>query len=406
MPAAVIRRAARRRGRPEFTHRVTFWPLLLALVWMSARPAGAQPRQDAPAPIDLAIRLQDAFAGVAARVFPSVVLVTSYMRTPPNAPKKTPTPAEGWQESEAEGYPGFTKLVAGSGFFVDGGRVVSLRQFVTQPDGAFADLVDLEAEDGTRALAQIVGVEPTLNLAVLEYAVALPNAPRKTTPVTLGDSDSMQVGHWALALGDPSGPGKVFVPGSVSATPERECYQDQMSATFMLVSSPGLHPEAYGGPIVNIRGQVIGISVPRRMAGVIHTGLEYTLPINIVMPVVKGIAAQQSARSPWLGVSVLEKAALRDQFTDPKAFEALPKPRIGIYVDNVFEPSPAARAGVRVGDFLVRLNGTLLTSVYRFQEQLYLAGIGREAEVEVFRAGQARTLRVTVEVRPPAAVPR
>jgi len=385
--------------------------VLLLLTGLSAVGATApQPgRAEVPAGVTQATQLQDAFADVAGRVFPCVVLVTSYERTPPNAPPTTPNepPGGAWQESHSNGYPGFTKLASGSGFFIDAAaHVLTLRQLVTRSDGSFADLVDIETSDGMRALAQIVGVEPTLDLAVLEFAITPTNGPRKLPAATIGDSDSVLTGHWAIALGEIEGPGRVFVPGSVSSTPERQCYQDEMSATFMLISSPGLHPEAYGGPVVNIRGQVIGVSMPTGSIGVMGNGLARAMPIDIVLPVYKGIIQNQSARSPWLGVSVLEMSAWRNQFTDPAVLEAQPRPRIGIYIDNVFDPSPAARAGIQVGDFLVRLNGTLLTSAYRFQEQLYLAGVGHAADVEVFRGGQTLRMHLTVEERPAAAVPR
>lgn len=357
--------------------------------------------------LDMMTQLQNVFADVAEDVFPSVVLVTSYVRDEAPDAADDSAGAHWRQAGPRELYPGFRPLRSGSGVVLsDQGQVVTLRQFVVTPDGDLADLVDVETQDGRRALSRIVGVEPTLNLAVLE-PVALPKrfAP-EFAPLVLGDSDSMRVGYWAIAAGDPSGPEKTFAAGILAAQPERRCYQDELSATYMLVSTPKLHPEAYGGPLVNIRGELVGITVPRVLQGAPDSGLEYALPINIVMPVVNGISVEQSFRSPWLGISVLEITALRERMQNPADFEALVRPRYGIYIDNVFDPSPATRAGIQVGDFLVRLNGEPLTSAFRFQQQLYLAGIGSVAQLEVFRAGQTLHIQAQVEERPTAATPR
>jgi len=358
--------------------------------------------------LDTAVRLQDAFAAVAARVFPSVVCVTSYVRDEPAKAKAKSAAARPnqWREANPAGpYAGFHKLHSGSGLLLgQENHVVTLRQFVTRPTGQPAEVVDVETADGRHLLSRVVGVEPTLGLAVLEF-VAVPEHYRPNyVAATLGDSDSIRVGHWTFALGDPSGPAKLFAPGVLAALPERRCYQEQLTATY-LQSALRVHPEAYGGPLVNIRGEVIGITTPHPQQASDCDGIEYALPIDIVLPIYEGICANESFRSPWLGFAVLEIAALRDRMPDPEAFRTLVRPRLGVYIDDVFDPSPAARADIRVGDFLVSFNGQPIFSVYRFQEQLHLTGIGRMGKLEIFRAGQTLVKEVTVEERPEAAVP-
>ena len=396
--------------RSHSLHFVVFCSVALCVACVSTSSPDAQ-EQAAPAPnraaLEMMSALQNVFADVAEGVFPSVVIVTSYVRVEPSQAAADSQDAQ-WRETNAKQlYRGFRKLYSGSGVVIgEEGQVISLRQFVVTPDGEPADLVDVETQDGRRALSRIVGVEPTLNLAILEF-VAVPRrfAPQ-FAPAQIGDSDSMRVGYWAIALGDPSGPEKAFSTGILSAQPERRCYQDELSATYMLVSMPKLHPEAYGGPLVNIRGELVGITTPRALQGAPFSGLEYALPINIVLPVYNGISVERSFRSPWLGISVLEMVALRDRYDTEEEFAALVRPRFGIYIDNVFDPSPAAAAGVRVGDFLVRLNGEPLTSAFRFQQQLYLAGIGRLATLEIFRDGQSLQLETRIGERPPEATPR
>ena len=127
-----------------------------------------------------------------------------------------------------------------------------------KPGGGLADLVDAETFDGTIALCEVVGTEPTLNLAVIKLAL-YPNAePPVLAPVTIADPEAIRVGHWAIAVGDPLGPQRVFAAGLISARPERDCYQAELAATF-LEASLQVHPEAYGGPLVDLQGQVMGI---------------------------------------------------------------------------------------------------------------------------------------------------
>jgi S1-C subfamily serine protease len=101
---------------------------------------------------------------------------------------------------------------------------------------------------------------------------------------------------------------------------------------------------------------------------------------------------------------VLEIAAARRSLPHPAGPEALA--RTGVYIDNVFVPSPASRAGVRVGDCLVAIDGQRLFSVADFQKWMYLSGIGREVTLELFRDGKTLDRRVVIEPRPAEAAPR
>ena len=108
------------------------------------------------------------------------------------------------------------------------------------------------------------------------------------------------------------------------------------------------------------------------------------------------LRAKESRRSPWLGFSVLELT--RENRTRRS-------PRTGIYIDGVFDPSPASRAGIRVGDVLTAIDDQRVLSVADFQKSLYLAGIGATVRLHVSRDGEALELPATIEERPEAARP-
>jgi serine protease Do len=189
--------------------------------------------------------------------------------------------------------------------------------------------------------------------------------------------------------------------GTLAARAERQCYQEQLTAT-LLQASLVVNPESFGGPLVDIRGRVVGMLVPPPLAST--QGTTYALPIDLALNLYEALKVTESRRSPWLGVSVLELATARRRASSDSPRIDLPS--TGVYIDDVFEPSPASRAGIRVGDSLVAIDGQRLLSVLDFQKWLYLAGIGHEVSLELHRAGETLVKRVQVEERPASATTR
>jgi serine protease Do len=367
---------------------------------MGAQVAGRPVEAGDDDALSTALRLQDAFARVADRVLPSVVTVSVFERS---AERKA-APAEAWRATDyaLALYPGFDRAHSGSGFAAPEGLILTCYSNVTGANGAPAEVLDVELADGQHVLSRVVGTEPSINLAVLALDVVSAQRPPVVAPVELGDSDAIRVGHWTIGIGDPWGPDRAYSVGTLAATAQRACYQEQLTAT-LLQASLAVPREAYGGPLVDIRGRVVGMLVPPPGAGALAPrGVEYALPIGLAMNVGHALAVSESRRSPWLGCSVLELATIhkraRDAGTPPPRL-----PRTGVCIDNVFEPSPASRAGIRVGDCLVSIDGNRLLSVLDFQKWLYLSGIGRTVRLEVFRDGSTRTLDVPIEARPSTA---
>ena len=353
-----------------------------------------------PGGLAFALQMQDAFASVAERVFPRVVGVGSYVRDPAWTDERLRAQhGDGWMVANADAlrYPGFRRIRTGSGFLIDDeGFVVSADHLVRDDAGAIVPLLEVELPGETRVPCAVVGAEPMLDLAVLQIAQGAPPAP---PALELGDSDRMQTGHWLIALGDPPGPDRTFDVGLVAMSPQRQCYQAALSAT-RLQTSLSVPASALGGPVVDILGHVVGMSV-RQGTGVDGPAASGVLPITLVLNLFEALKVARSHRSPWLGISVLELPMLRRQLASHA--QQLTIPPTGVYIDDVFTPSPAARAGIRPGDFLVGLGGHPVLAVGDFQTWLYITGIGAEAELALVRDGKPLALRVPVEVRPPAA---
>jgi serine protease Do len=359
----------------------------------------------------VALQLQDAFARVAEQAAPSVVGVTGFVR---GAEGRRPAPAsEGsWREGppDERRYPGFRRARSGSGFLVsDDGYILTARHLLVDESGETVDLVDVERDDGRHQVARIVGSEATIDLGVLKLEEFRPADLRRLRPVRIGSSDAIRVGHWAIALGNPAGPGTTFAVGTLSSRAERQCYQEELSATLMQASL-GIPVGGYGGPLLNIEGAVVGMLIPGpgadRAASVTPSPtVAFALPMDLAMAIYEPLKVKESRKSPWLGISVLELRAVREGRGRPTS-GGVALPPGGVTIDDVFEPSPAAAADVRVGDVLLSIDGNRLFSVGDFQKWLYLSGIGRSIALEIYRDGKKLEKRITIEERPAAAVPR
>ena len=340
--------------------------------------------------------LAHTFAGVASRVFPNVVGVSVYEKLGAEAP-----PQDGWGQGAAEDaiYPGFRRARSGTGFLVTGdGDVLTCLDVLGGKDGvAKRDVIDVELTGNVHCRARVIGIEPTINLAVLAIVPPVP-----VRSVAVGDSDRVQVGDWAIAVGDPPGAARTFAPGTISARAERECYQEQRTST-LLQSSVSIDLVAFGGPLVNIRGEVIGLTIPDPGTFTVPSCPSprpvSALPINLAMTIYRALKVKESERSPWIGFSVLElNARLRGRLKSA--------PLTGIYIDDVFTPSPASRAGIRSGDVLTKMDDHPILGVPDFQTWLYLLGIDTRVTLELNRDGNTLRKTVTIEERPPSATTR
>ena len=394
----------------------TSLPLFLSslLVAQIAAPASGVSPQSGTGSHTVAGLVQQSFAAIARATRPAVVTVRAYVRT-----EASPAPAKngengpqtgGWVEKEAADYPGFHMVGGGSGFLVDaGGDILTCQHLLQRPDGSLADLFDVELHDGSRVVCEVVGVEPTVNLAIL-HTMVFPNGhSRELCALRFGDSDLMECGQWVFGVGDPVGPEKFFAVGTFIAMPTRDCYQDYLSA-FHLQTAMVAHPGAHGGPLVNLAGEVVGMLAPSKPKpggiGVERSlGVEFAEPSKVLAGLYESIRQVRSFQSPWFGFSVMSRPELATE-RGLEAYQAMDKPRSGILIENVFRGSPADLAGVQPGDWLVGFDAARIFVPVDFQKNLYLAGIGKTVQLEFYRKGETLKVPLTVQKRPSEATPR
>ena len=293
-------------------------------------------------------------------------------------------------------YPGAGDSASlGSGFLIDtDGHVLTNDHILGQtggPSGGQADdlLVVLATPTGERAVpARIVGRAPALDVALLAIDIDLPLA-----PIPLGDSSALHVGEWVVALGNPFGREVTASAGIISSTEGADIAPPLDAAPMryrtFLVTDADIHPGNSGGPLVDTTGRVIGINVAASARG---TGLGFAVPIDRVEDILPMLKRDGRFRQSWLGVFIhpVEPAEAERRGMDA--------PR-GALVSEVVPGSPAAKAGVRAGDIILRFGDRDVDH----RDLPWLAattGAGQRVPVVVLRDDREQALSLVGELLP------
>ena len=251
----------------------------------------------------------------------------------------------------------------GSGVVLSSNGIIVTNYHVVQ--GANALVVVLS--NGRRYRARVVGVDPPTDLAVLR--ISAPDL----TPIALGNSRDIQPGDLVVAIGNALGLSHTVTAGIVSAR-DRTLYRDGWEY-HLIQTDAAINPGNSGGALVNSRGQLIGINSSK----IARTGVEalgFAIPVNTVRTVVDQILRYGHVRRPWIGVQVAGGDGP------------------GVVVVEVLPGSPAARAGVRVGDFITRIGQVAIKNPHDMIHALERAQIGQSETLTVLRGGVTYQLKV------------
>jgi serine protease Do len=269
----------------------------------------------------------------------------------------------------------------GSGVIVDRSGLVLSNEHVVRN----AEEITVTLPDGRQFPAQLLGASSIYDLAVLRVkGDRLPAAP-------MGDSDDLMVGEWAIAIGNPFGfllndPQPSVSAGVISATHRDVKSSATESGVYkdMLQTDAAINPGNSGGPLVNGDGEVIGINtfIFTQSGGSI--GLGFAIPINMAKRVMDEVTRYGRVRAAWPGLSLqplTPALARRLGFNDAE----------GWVVSDVVTGGPAARAGVRVGDRVRKVNGRVIKTLDDVQRSIYGAGVGDRITLVVEREGRTLT---------------
>ncbi len=262
---------------------------------------------------------------------------------------------------------------AGSGIIIDGRRgIVVTNSHVVEGAGSLT----VTLKDGRSFQATILGSEPHLDLAVLKIkGGALPEA-------RFGPSGDLKEGSWVLAIGNPYGFSNTATVGIVSAK-GRNLQDDETFLNDLIQTDAAINPGNSGGALVNVRGEVVGLNVAMRPGA---QGIAFAIPAEIVKDAVDQLLRHQEVRQPFLGIQY-----------DMASADEISQIGMGVQkalkVVGVAESTPAEKAGLTVGDFIITINGQPVRDLQHLRQVVRESAKNRTPfPVTIYRNGQTRTL--------------
>jgi serine protease Do len=271
----------------------------------------------------------------------------------------------------------------GSGFFVDAAGVVVTNNHVVEG----ADSVVVETQDGKKYTSHKWHRDPRTDLAVVILDVKGTQFPY----LELGDSDQMEIGDRVLAVGAPFGLAGSVTHGIVSGK-GRNGFHMNMYEDFIQTDAP-INPGNSGGPLVSLDGKVIGINAAIKSRSGGFQGVGLAVASNLAKNVINSLRTEGVVHRGYLGVQIRE--------LDPDVASRLNVPKgTGVLVADVFDKTPASKAGLKAGDVLTSVAGKPVHDGKALQYAVAGLPIGKAAAVEYVRDGQKHTAQVTIEEQP------
>jgi serine protease Do len=366
-----------------------FWPAAGKSVAVSAAAADkADPEPTAA--LDAVQKFSEAFRWVAKKVQPSVVAVSVtksveesaspfddedffhhfFGRELPNMPR-----GNGGNRPHK-----FEQQGLGSGVIIEADGYILTNNHVV----AGADEIKVHLMDGRDLKAKVIGTDPPTDLALIQVKGD------RLPALALGDSDKVEVGDWVLAIGAPFGLQETVTSGIISAKGRANVgisdYED------FLQTDAAVNPGNSGGPLVNMRGEVIGINtaIASRSGG--SMGVGFAVPSHMVSEIVKRLRKGGEVVRGWLGVSI-------QKLTEEMAESMGLKVKEGVLVSQVFDGGPAGKGGLKAGDVIIDYSGKPVKTPLELQTVVAWTEPGKSAEMTVLRNGKEERLKITVEKR-------
>lgn len=295
---------------------------------------------------------------------------------------------------------------SGSGFVYDNqGHIVTNFHVV---DGA--ESIQVTFSDGTTVPAEVIGEDPTYDLAV----VKIDPAEHDLTPVTLGNSEDLRIGQFVVAIGSPFGLEQSLTFGVISSLGRIIESPDQ--GRFIgeaIQTDAAINPGNSGGPLLDLEGRVIGVNAQIVSPSQANAGIGFAIPVRLVKQVVPDLIATGTYRHPWMGV---RPVGLTPQLVEILREAGQDVPEEGVLLITVERGSAAARAGLRGaqrevntnfgrvpvgGDVIVAFEGTPIASTRDLIAYLETyTRPGDTIEVTIWRDGEEMTVPVTLGERP------
>ena len=315
----------------------------------------------------------DTSVGVAQKVLPSVVGITVEYDVNSIFSRTSSTATAG----------GSGIIISEDGYILTNNHVISSSSSSLFYELSEATKITISLyNDDTEYEARVIGKDEQTDLAVLKI--------EKTglTAATLGDSDSIQIGEFAMVIGNPLGMQNSVASGIISGT-NRKITTD--GKTYNVIQTDAaINSGNSGGALVNSKGEVIGVNT-LKSAGTGVEGLGFAIPINSTKDIVEQLITYNKVKRPYLGftgIDLTESLAKRNNLPE------------GIYVKTVEDFSSAEKAGLKVGDVILKFNGKQVKSMDEFNEIKNTYKIGDEVTLTISRNGEEKEIKATLSEQP------
>jgi len=359
------------------------WVLIFSVFMMSLTAFG-----DDKSSIDTLRQMGKAFASIAQKTSPAVVSVQVekvieqssgqewpfgdpfgddffdhffYRRSPrQRSPQRSPQ-RKHRQQGQASGF-----IISDKGYILTNNHVV---------EGA--DKVTVVLADGRKKEAEIIGTDPDTDVAVIKIDA------ENLSYLKLGDSDKLEVGEWVLAIGNPFGLSHTVTAGIVSAKGRGQIgiaeYED------FIQTDAAINRGNSGGPLINLDGKVVGISTAI-VGSTGNIGIGLAIPVNMAKHVYEILVEGKAVTRGVLGIQI-------DQLDPDLAKKFDVEDGKGVLIVDVFEDTPAEKAGLKRYDVIVKLNGEKVEKVNKFRNRISILGAGTKVELVVLRDGKKKTIK-------------
>jgi serine protease DegQ len=254
-----------------------------------------------------------------------------------------------------------------------------------------AQEIEVTLSDSRHAIAQVIGTDPDTDLAILRIKL------ERLPVITLGNSDTAQVGDRVLAIGNPFGVGQTVTSGIVSALGRNQLGINTFEN--FIQTDAAINPGNSGGALVDVNGNLIGINtaIYSRSGG--NMGIGFAIPVSTARQVLEGIVRDGQVTRGWVGIEPMEVTPELAETFGLKSTE-------GVIVTGVLQNGPAASAGLRPGDLLQKVAGQPVRNVGELLTQIAALAPGKSVKLDVVRRQQSLTLEVTPAQRPKQKVQR
>ncbi|OGW92741.1 MAG: serine protease [Nitrospirae bacterium RIFCSPLOWO2_12_FULL_63_8] len=355
---------------PHMRQRLLIWAVLASLLCFEPFFGISQAAEELSG-LRLLEEIQSVLVALADRVKPAVVNI---------APLSSASAKSG---ETPRGDRGPNNPGTGSGVIVDKEGLIVTNNHVVGD----AKEVEVRLSDKSKFIGQVIGRDPDTDIAIVKIT---PTGELPTVP--FGDSSKVRVGQWVMAVGNPFSLDRTVTLGVVSGL-ERDAVRLSRYEAFIQTDA-SINPGNSGGPLFNIKGEVIGINT-----AIINyaQGIGFAIPSNMVQQVTGQLRVRGKVTRGWLGVGIQEVTAeLAGKFGI--------KENDGVLVNDVFENEPAARAGLKPGDIIAKVDGRRVETPAGLSRAVAGLTPGTKIELDVIRGGERRTITVDLGERKEDAV--